>query len=116
MPKMKFEKFVEWAENAEFITVDGNLSQILTEKWDDGTVCAIHFVDHGVDIQDLDMDDDLDRFGHCFLNAYIGDSEIQYDFGSVAEDGFKYPSVTLYDERTEEEFHLIRFKQERVSA
>lgn len=99
----KFQEFVRWVDECSVIEVNGTLCQVVKEKFDDGQVCAIHFGDIGEDIQDIDLDNDIDRFGFAILSAYAGDCEIKHD-----TDQYDRPYVELHDERTDEKFVIRR--------
>lgn len=103
---MEFNDFVDWAKEAPVIDVNGTLCQIITEGDDDFTG-AIHFGDIGEDIQDIDLDNDIDRFGFAILSAYIGDCEIE-----LTKDQYDRPYAIVRDERTDEQFTITRLFQE----
>jgi len=106
---MEFNDFIDWVKDAEVIQVDGTLCQFIMEHFDDGQPCAIHFGDIGEDIQDIDLDDDIDRFGFSILSAYISDCEIE-----LTNDQYDRPYVVLTDKRCEEDetHRIVRLFQE----
>ena len=103
---MEFYEFIDWAKEAPAIEVDGTLCQIIIEEEDD-FIDAIHFGDITEDIQNLDLDNDVDRFS--ILSAYIRDCEIE-----LTQDQYDRPYVILTDKRGEEDetHNIVRLFQE----
>lgn len=98
MEIQEFQEFNDWLDEAMALEVNGTLCQMVKEKWDDNTVCAIHFGDISEDVSDLDMDNDIDRFGFGILSAYLGDCEVEME-----KDQYDRPYASVKDLRCDDD-------------
>jgi hypothetical protein len=74
---MFYQEFVEWVEDAHFITVEGHLCQVATKEE------SLMFIELDVDMNDIVLENDEDFEAFCHLVVHK-DSDITLKKGQYA--------------------------------